>query len=72
MYRGTRLPGIVGAYVYGDYCSGQIWAVRVVDGVVTEQAEIGNVDRLVSFGEDITGELYALSLDGPVLRFDPA
>ena len=72
VYRGTRLPGLVGAYVYGDYCSGQIWAVRVVDGVVTEQAEIGNVDRLVSFGEDITGELYALSLDGPVLRFDPA
>ncbi len=72
VYRGTRLPGLVGAYVYGDYCSGQIWAVRVVDGAVTEQAEIGNVGKLVSFGEDATGELYALSLDGPVLRFDPA
>jgi glucose/arabinose dehydrogenase len=72
VYRGTRLPGLVGAYVYGDYCSGQIWAVRVVDGAVTEEAEIGNVDSLVSFGEDITGELYALSLDGAVLRFDPA
>ena len=72
VYRGTRLPGLVGAYVYGDYCSGQIWAVRVVDGAVTEEVEIGNVDNLVSFGEDITGELYALSLDGAVLRFDPA
>ena len=72
VYRGTRLPGLVGAYVYGDYCSGQIWALRVVDGAVTEEVEIGNVESLVSFGEDITGELYALSLNGPVLRFDPA
>ena len=44
----------------------------VVDGAVTEEVEIGNVESLVSFGEDITGELYALSLNGPVLRFDPA
>ncbi|MGD9701828.1 MAG: sorbosone dehydrogenase family protein [Acidimicrobiia bacterium] len=72
VYRGTSIPGLVGAYVYGDYCSGRIWAVRVADGAVTEQAEVGSVDNLVSFGEDAARELYALSLDGPVLRFDPA
>ena len=28
VYRGARLPSLAGAYVYGDFCSGKIWAVR--------------------------------------------
>ena len=27
VYRGTRYPALVGRYLFGDYCSGRIWAV---------------------------------------------
>lgn len=69
--RSARLPALDGAYVFGDYCSGRIWAIRVDAGAVTEQVQLATVDTLVSFGEDAAGDLYALSLDGSVLRFDP-
>ena len=69
--RGERLPELAGAYVFGDYCSGRVWALRLDAGVVTEQTQLGEVDSLVSFGEDAFGDLYALSLDGPLYRIDP-
>ena len=28
VYRGSRLPSLYGAYVYGDFCTGKIWALR--------------------------------------------
>jgi hypothetical protein len=28
VYRGTKLPELVGAYIYGDYSTGHIWAVK--------------------------------------------
>ena len=28
VYRGTALPELVGAYVYGDYATGRVWAVK--------------------------------------------
>src|SRR6185503_3568197 len=27
VYRGSDIPALVGWYVYGDYCSGEIWVV---------------------------------------------
>jgi hypothetical protein len=38
-----------------------------------EQRELGSVvSSLASFGEDANGELYVMSLAGPVYRIDPA
>jgi glucose/arabinose dehydrogenase len=72
VYRGGRIPGLTGAYVYGDFCAGRLLAVRQRDGRVTERADLGaRASQLSSFGEDHAGELYALSLDGPVWRIDP-
>ena len=31
MYRGTSMPELNGWYVYGDYCSGKVWAVNTAD-----------------------------------------
>ena len=28
VYRGTAIPALVGYYVFGDYCSGEIFAIR--------------------------------------------
>ncbi|MCZ7530331.1 MAG: hypothetical protein M5U31_08265 [Acidimicrobiia bacterium] len=76
--RGLRLPGaaipnLVGAYVYGDFCRGNIDALVLDNGAVAAQRSLDvEVPSLSSFGQGSDGELYALSLDGPVYRIDPA
>ena len=72
VYRGTAIPALSGAYVYGDFCTGEVLAVAQDGGRVVGEAALGTVDSLVSFGEDADGELYALSIGGDVLRFDLA
>jgi glucose/arabinose dehydrogenase len=72
VYRGRRIGGLRGAYLYGDYCSGWVRAARTRDGKVLEQRDLGlEVPSLSSFGTDAAGELYALSLAGGVYRLAP-
>ena len=72
VYRGSRLPSLYGAYVYGDFCSGKVWALRR-DGVkVTEHIELVDSHlNISSFGEDPSGGLYILSFDGKIYRLVP-
>jgi len=73
VYRGAAVGGLTGAYLYGDYCAGDVLAVRQEGGRVREDADLDlDVDGLSSFGQDAAGELYALSLGGSVFRIDPA
>ena len=64
-YRGTDIASLVGWYVYGDYCAGQVRALQVNAGrtsgseVVLAQG-IGGLSA-VTQGPD--GELYVLSVD---------
>ena len=73
VYRGRRIPGLQGAYLYGDYCAGWVRAARAPGGRVAEERDLGlQVPGLSSFGADANGELYALSLGGGVYRVAPA
>jgi len=73
VYRGAEIPELVGAYVFGDFCRGSLEAFVLRDGEATQQRPLGEVvDGLASFGEDANGELYVLSLTGPVYRVVPA
>jgi glucose/arabinose dehydrogenase len=73
VYRGQRIAGLRGAYLYGDYCQGWVRAARTRDGKVLEQRDLGlEVPSLSSFGTDAAGELYALSLAGGVYRIASA
>jgi glucose/arabinose dehydrogenase len=73
VYWGRRIPGLRGAYLYGDYCAGWVRAARVRGGRVAEQRDLGlSVPNLTSFGVDPAGELYAMSLAGGVYRLGPA
>ena len=70
VYRGTQLPGWRGAYFYGDFSTGTVWAL-VHDGEkVVRNEVVARVPQLSSFGEDAAGELYAVSLEGTIYRFD--
>jgi glucose/arabinose dehydrogenase len=73
VYRGTDIPGLRGAYVYGDFFNPSLWAIVREGRRVAARAELGvEVPNLSAFGEDLDGELYALSLSGPVFRLAPA
>ena len=69
VYRGSRLPSIEGAYIYGDYCSGTIWAL---DYDVLEHRILAETPlRIAAFAEGPAGELYILSFDSKVYRLRP-
>lgn len=79
VYRGRALPALDGLYFYADYCTAMIRSVRwngeAVADVWDWRAALDPKEQLAnlsSFGEDAAGELYLLSLDGTVHRFDPA
>jgi len=57
VYRGSAIPGLVGRYVFSDFCSGDITALDIgtLDAPVVVDAGFG----LTSFGEDTAGEIYA-------------
>jgi len=68
VYRGASVPALRGSYVYGDYCSGDLWAIPAAGGRAHRLA-VPSVPGLSSFGLGTNGELYAVSLSGSVLRF---
>ena len=62
--RGPRLPELDGAYLYGDYVSTKIWALRhdeTKKRVVANRPIKGNNLPIFSFGEDEKGEVYFLT-----------
>ena len=75
VYRGAALPALRGAYLYSDYCAGQVRALSAgADGAVEADAVLSDDPASVSsFGEGHGGELYVCSLDGDaVYRIDAA
>ena len=71
VYRGERIPELYGRYVYGDYCSGEIWGAFREGDVWTEELLPIETDNLTTFGEDIDGELYVGTQAGNLYRIEP-
>ena len=71
-YRGAALPAWAGSQLAGDYCSGRIWALTP-DGAGGWQKRLAATvsSPLLSFGTDAAGEMYALSLNRPLLKLTP-
>ena len=58
-YRGTRITPLVGTYLYGDECGGQIYgATTNGGGGWTSTLLTGTVFAVTTFGEDEASELY--------------
>lgn len=68
VYRGS-ISSLVGAYVFGDYCSGTIWAVDASGQAQQDPVQLLSTDfSISSFGLDERGELYVTDLGGTVLQ----
>jgi hypothetical protein len=67
--RDPALPELLGRYVYGDYCKGELYGATLSPAGATGVGPVGlRVAGLSSLGEDGCGRLYAASIDGPVYR----
>jgi hypothetical protein len=64
VYRGTQGTLPPGTYVYGDYCTGEIFAWNGV----SQSLLLDTAFNISSFGEDERGELYVVNLGGSVSR----
>ncbi len=69
IYRGASRPELTGAFIYGDFCSGNIWLLRY-DGQVRADSLLLDTDLSISsFGKDEQGELYIVDIAGRIFRF---
>jgi hypothetical protein len=76
LYRGPE-PSLQGLYFFGDFCSGRIWTLNpgnraLVDRTAELAPAAGAAYQLAAIGEGGFGELYAVHLDGDVIRLGPA
>ena len=73
VYRGTKIPDLVGTYLYSDNCDGRIRGTLVGPRVDHQEIDFGIESSQVSgFGQDNAHELYVLSIDRGLFRIDPA
>lgn len=73
VYRGEAIPELTGAYLFTDYCAGQIRALRADGGqTVDDRTFDAEASEPVAFGVDSAGEVYVLSLAGPIHRIESA
>jgi glucose/arabinose dehydrogenase len=69
VYRGAAFPSLQGLYIFGDYCSGQIWSLsRDAAGQWQQRKLLDSRLSISSFGEDAAGELYVIALGGSLYR----
>ncbi len=74
IYRGNKIKTLYGHYIFGDYCSGRVWAIdrKVKNGKVfditnelyAQESEI----YISSFGQDSEGELYVVDHAGTIYK----
>ena len=68
VYRGTNAPVMQGAYLYGDFCTGRIWAAARNAAGAWVSRELYQLTTLISsFGEDEAGEFYVTDIHNGVV-----
>lgn len=63
-YRGRRGTFPQGTYIYGDYCTGEIFMLQGTTQTMLLDTTLG----ISSFGEDEAGEIYVVGLGGSVYK----
>ena len=65
VYRGTAIDGLIGAYIYADYCFDNIWTITVDSNgnYVNEIITTSGINNTVGIFEGSDHELYLISLN---------
>ncbi len=74
VYRGSRVPQLVGKYVYADYVTGLLWALDYdkLSGKVVNYSLTGEKQPVMTFGDDEAGDVYFTTTFGMLYRFKSA
>ena len=77
VYQGKKSPALKGWYLFGDFCSGEIFGLRPrptgLNPVSQEPHVLAKTGlNIASFGEDEEGELYVVGHKGTVHRISMA
>jgi putative heme-binding domain-containing protein len=71
-YYGKRYPDLHGTYIYGDWETGRIWALRNQENQLTSHRELGDTSlKPVSFALDPQGELLILDHNSGIYGLVP-
>jgi len=68
VYRGTSAPQLSGQYVYGDFVSGRIFALSLIEGKAVNVELLDTDLNIASFGSGPDGELLIAAFDGRIYR----
>jgi hypothetical protein len=71
-YRGLRGALPAGAYVFGDFCTGEIFQLHPPASGAPQTLLLDTALNIASFGEDESGEIYVVGLGGTVHRIAAA
>ncbi len=70
VYDGSRFPSLRGAYIFGDFCAGKIWALQRDGAEFAEPFELySGTHVLPAFGQTLDGEVYVLTYSPGIFRF---
>lgn len=67
VYRGKRIPELVGKYIYADYVTGKMWALKYdtkAQKVISNEKIPSQPLPVITFGEDEEGEVYFAVVSG--------
>jgi len=68
VYRGTNLPALTGAYIFGDYQDGNIWALRR-DPTLTVERLTGDPGQVAFIADPSNGDVLMCDIqEGRILR----
>ena len=75
VYRGSDVPALRGRYVFADFCRGTTWTLDA-RGAIDRRAldlrrERARLPGVTSFGNDLRGELYAVTVEGALRQAIP-
>ena len=72
VYTGQKLPELTGAFIYGDYSTGRVWAIKHDGTKATFHKELVDTPfAITGFGNDPNGELWVIDHAGMFYRIVP-
>ncbi len=72
VYRGEVIPLLLGVYVFGDYCTGEVFGLTTGAETIVRPLTFEAPDsQLVSIGQGPAGELYLVLSGGEIRRVQP-
>ncbi len=72
VYYGDDIPALKGAYIYGDFVTGRIWALWLDNDLKVDNRQLLDTElRISSFGVDGNNEIYVVDYQGKIYKLVP-